>query len=202
MATKTTAMVISVLCLGALSLAGCDDEENNAAMQGGGDGSTAPTNVTNSGDGFCSPQGGNSVLGDPAYTSNSTAKIDTDGDPLMQGHDPDWQAGTSGTVNNQPVNSAQYNYVVMSPAQMAANNVSLGDWALVTNNATGQQAWARVEDKGPAGGTGEISESTATAVGIKFQSNAWTVGNPSVTVQAYAGTAEVQGDCPSQVAAQ
>jgi len=56
----------------------------------------------------------------------------------MLGRDADWQAHTSGKVNGQNVNSAQYAYVVMSKDQMAASGVSLGDWALVTNNSTGQ----------------------------------------------------------------
>jgi hypothetical protein len=195
METKTIAIVISV-CLGVSLLAGCDDDEGSAAS-----GSAAATNLQASDDGFCSPQGGTSNLGPAAYTSDSPAKIDTDGNPLMEGHDPDWRPETSGNVNGQPVNSAVYNYVVMSPAEMAANNLSLGDWALVTNKETGQQTWARVEDVGPAGGTGELSQAAATAVGIQYQANGWTVGNPSVTVEAFAGTAEIQGDCPSQVAA-
>jgi hypothetical protein len=176
MATKTIATAISV-CLG-LSLVGCDDDEGNAASQGGGSGSADATNVQASGDGFCAPQGGTSVLGPAAYRSDSTAKIDTDGNPLMEGHDADWNSNTSGTVNGKPVNSAQHNYVVMSPGQMAASNVGLGDWALVTNKRTGQQTWARVEDRGPTGGTGEISQSTATAIGIQYQSNAFTADTP------------------------
>ena len=45
---------------------------------------------------------------------------------------------------------------------LAQDGVSLGDWATVTNNATGQTTYARVEDKGPSGGSGEISEAAAT----------------------------------------
>ncbi len=83
---------------------------------------------------------------------------------------------------------------------MAANNVSIGDWATVTNNGNGQQTYARVEDVGPAGGTGEISQAAASAVGIQYLSNSSTVGDPSVTVTAYAGTAGIQGDCPLSTA--
>jgi len=118
----------------------------------------------------------------------------------MQGHDADWQAHTSGKVNGQDVNSAQYKYVVMSAQQMLGSGVSLGDWALVTNNATGQSTWARVEDVGPPDGIGEISQAAATGVGIQYQDNGFTVGGPSVTVTAYAGTAAIQGDCPTNVA--
>ena len=76
---------------------------------------------------------------------------------------------------------------------MAASGAQIGDWAQVTNNATGQTVWARVEDVGPPGGTGEISEACATAVGIQFQQNSWTIGNPSVTVQVYSGTKSIPG---------
>jgi len=69
----------------------------------------------------------------------------------MQGHDADWQAHTSGKVNGQDVNSAQYAYVVMSKDQMAASGVSLGDWALVTNNSTGQNTCGRHQSTDRAG---------------------------------------------------
>src|SRR5271165_3973751 len=90
--------------------------------------------------------------------------------------------------------------------QMAANNVSLGDWATVTNNSTNQMVYARVEDIGPEGGTGEISQAAASGVGIqqavvqtKDGPSTVTLGSPSVTVDVYAGTASIQGDCSSQV---
>jgi hypothetical protein len=83
----------------------------------------------------------------------------------------------------------------MSQTEMYENNVSIGDWALVTNNQTGQQTWAKVMDVGPDGNTGEISEAAATAVGIQYTPNSFTVGNPSVTVQAYAQTASIESDC-------
>ena len=113
--------------------------------------------------------------------------------------DANWQPGTSGKVNGQDVNSAQYAYVVMSQREMYESGVSLGDWALVTNNQTGRQSWARVEDVGPEGGTGEISEAAASAVGIQYASNSFTVGSPSVTVQAYAQTSGIEGSCASLV---
>jgi hypothetical protein len=188
-----------VIAFSVLALPACDDEEY-ADLLGGGQGSSDLNNV-NAGDGFCRPQGGREALGSASFDSGvTTAKIDTDGNPLMQGHDATWQADTSGHVNGGPVNSGQYAYVVMSPSQMAANNVSLGDWATVTNTATGQQTYARVEDRGPEGGTGEISQAAAAAVGIQYASNAFTIGNPSVDVVAYGGTASIQGDCPPQVA--
>ena len=191
-----------VFCLSALLLASCDDDDHTAQLLGGGPGSSDPNNIV-AGDGFCGPQGGNQTLGPASFDSGvTTAKIDTDGNPLMQGHDPDWQAGTSGHVNGQPVNSAQYAFVVMSPSQMAADHVQLGDWAMVTNTATGQQTYARVEDVGPEDGSGEISQAAASEVGIQYQSNSFTIGNPSVDVVAYGGTASIQGDCPPHVALQ
>ena len=184
-----------VFCLSAILLASCDDDDQTAQLLGGGPGSSDPNNIV-AGDGFCGPQGGNQALGPASFDSGvTTAKIDTDGNPLMQGHDPDWQAGTKGTVNGQPVNSAKYAYVVMSKRQMVLDGVSIGDWATVTNTATGQTTFARVEDEGPEGGTGEISQLAATNVGIQYASNAFTIGNPQVEVVAYGGTASIQGDC-------
>jgi hypothetical protein len=151
-----------------------------------------PVNSATEAPGFGSPQDPNE-LGTATFVSSSTAKIDTDGDPSQQGYDPDWNGQTSGQIDGQPVNSAEYSYVVMSPEQMAASGVQIGDWAQVTNNGTGQSVWARVEDVGPAGGTGEISEAAATALGIQFQKNSWTIGNPMVTVQAFAGTHSIGG---------
>jgi len=45
---------------------------------------------------------------------------------------------------------------------MNASGVSLGDWASVSNPATGQSVYARAEDKGPPGGAGEISQAAAS----------------------------------------
>jgi hypothetical protein len=183
-----------------LVLAGCDDEDH-ADQLGGGPGSANPTDVTASGNGFCGPQGGAESLGQASFDSGSTiAKIDTDGNPAEQGLDATWQAGTSGTVNGQAVNSAQYAYVAMDASTMRNDGVSLGDWATVHNNATGQSTFARVEDRGPPGGTGEISQAAATAVGIQYLPSSATVGNPSVTVQVFAGTSAIEGDCPPAVA--
>ena len=151
--------------------------------------------VTNAGGapGFGSP-GDPSQFGNASFAASSIAKIDTDGDPSEQGYDPNWNPQTSGHIDGQPVNSADYAYVVMSQAQMAASGAQIGDWAQVTNNATGQTVWARVEDVGPPGGIGEISEACATAVGIQFQKNSWTVGSPSVTVQVFSGTKSAPGN--------
>lgn len=202
-ATKLSLMEISakiIFCLGVLVLASCDDDDHTAQLLGGGPGSSDPNNIA-AGDGFCGPQGGSQALGPASFDSGvTTAKIDTDGNPLMQGHDATWNANTSGQVNGQAVNSAQYAYVVMSLRQMVASNVHLGDWATVTNPATGQSTYARVEDQGPDGGIGEISQAAATAVGIQYASNSSTIGNPSVDVTAYAGTASIEDDCASQVA--
>ena len=198
----------SVVLLMIACTSGCDDsaEEPNGGSTGGpsqGDlaqgqqiaivVSGAPPNTDASGGpGFGSPQDV-SQFGDATFAATSTAKIDTDGDPSEQGYDANWNPETSGNVDGQPVNSAQYAYVVMSQDQMAASGAQMGDWALVTNDATGQTVWARVEDVGPPGGTGEISEAAANAVGIQFQKNSWTIGNPTVTVQVYAGTSSSPG---------
>jgi hypothetical protein len=191
-----------LLCAGVLALSSCDDDEQqNAALQGGGPGSAAQNDVVAGAVGFCEPQGGTQALGGASWSSGvTTAKIDTDGNPLMQGHDPDWQPGTTGTVNGKGVDSSKYAYVVMSKEQLYQSGVSMGDWAIVTNSGTGQTTYARVEDKGPDGGTGEISQAAATAVGIQYASNAFTIGDPSVRVEAFAGTASIEGDCASGLA--
>jgi hypothetical protein len=189
----------SSLCLLAL-LAGCDDEENPQPTGGGqGSASATPADVqvpVVDGGGFGAPDD-SSALGAPSYASSSVAKVDSDGDPSAQGFDANWQPDTSGHVNGGAVNAAVYRYVVMSSDQMTASGVSLHDWATVTNNATGQTTWARVEDQGPKGSSGEISEAAATAVGIQYTSNRFTVGNPSVTVKVYGGSAGVPGSSTS-----
>jgi hypothetical protein len=133
------------------------------------------------------PLGGSAALGSPAIVTNSTAKIDTDGDPAEQGYDATWQPQTTGGYN-----SAQTPFVVVTRAEMQSQGASMGDWALVTNNATGQQTYARVGDVGPADGSGEISEAAATAVGIQYTKSSATVGDPSVTIQIYPGTRNLQ----------
>jgi hypothetical protein len=134
------------------------------------------------------PVGGIAALGDLAIVTSSTAKIDADADPTKAEYEPKtWQSETYSGYN-----SAQTPFVVVTEAQMENEGVSMGDWALVTNNGTGQQAWARVGDLGPAGGSGEISEAAATAVGIRFLNSTATIGNPSVTVQIYPGTRKIQ----------
>jgi hypothetical protein len=189
-----------LLLIVSVSIAGCDDNDN-AALQGGGPGYATPTpasDVAGTDNGFCGPQGGLSSLGTASFNSgNVTAKIDTDGNPAEQGQDADWKPGTSGSVNGQAVNSAQYNYVVMSQKQMYESGASLGDWATVTNTSTGQTTFARVEDEGPPGGLGEISQATASAVGIQYVPSSATVGNPTVDVQVFSQTASIQGDCPT-----
>jgi hypothetical protein len=185
---------IIAIVFGIVTLTSCDDDDH-ADQLGGRPGSSDPNSIV-AGDGFCGPQGGSQALGQASFDSGvTTAKIDTDGNPLMQGHDATWNADTSGHVNGQPVNSAQYAYVVMSRDQMNASGVSFGDWASVTDPGSGKTVYARVEDRGPPGGTGEISQAAATAVGIQYLDNSATVGGPSVKVQAYAGTAAIEGDC-------
>jgi hypothetical protein len=191
---NTLTAVIGSLVL-AFAMAGCDDEENPQPTGGGPGYSTPASNVLASGEGFCDPVGGESALGQADYASTSTAKIDTDGDPNAQGRDPDWQPHTSGQVNGGDVNSARYNYVVMSRQQMQSSGVGLGDWAQVTNEENGASTWAKVMDIGPPGGEGEVSEAAANSVGIQFQPSSATLGNPSVTVKAYAQTAGIQSDC-------
>jgi hypothetical protein len=181
---------------------GCDDEDRSDLL-GGGQGSASPTPVDPS-QGYCGPAGGVSALGSPTFNSGTTtAKIDLDGDPNASvAVDPDWNAETAGKVNGQPVNAAQYNYVVMSQQQLISSNASLGDWATVTNTSTGQSTFARVEDVGPKNGIGEVSEATAGAVGVQTEvvnGNTVTVGSPTIDVQVYGASGSIQADC-SQVA--
>jgi hypothetical protein len=192
---KITAQTLAI-SFAVLALWGC--EENRPQPQGGGPGSSAQ--IDPNAEGFCNPAGGQDALGTAAYESTALAKIDTDGDPHASGHDANWQADTAGKVGGLSVNSAQYAYVVMSPSQMTRGGVHLGDWAMVENAATGQQTWAKVMDVGPEGGSGEISQAAAAKVGIQFTPNSFTVGNPTVTVRAYAGTASIGADCSTLTA--
>lgn len=184
----------SASLLAVLALAGCDDE-TAPAPSGGGPGFMDASNLASNANGFCNPQGGEGALGSSAYSSSGTAKIDTDGNP-NGGKDATWSPNTSGKVNGQNVDSSKYAYVVMSKEQMLNSGVGLGDWAKVSNNATSQSAFARVEDVGPSGGEGEISQAAARSVGIQYDSRSFTVGNPQITVLAYANTSAIQSDCP------
>jgi hypothetical protein len=187
------------------SFSGCDESINQPS--GGSTGTPSQSDLAqgqqianavsgalpaSGGPGFGSPQDP-SQLGNPSFSSGTqVARIDTDGDPNQSTYyDPNYNPNTSGTINGAPVNSAEYAYVVRN-AEMAAAGVQIGDWALVTNIATGAQVWARVEDNGPPSApAGEISEAAATAVGIQFQQNSNTIGNPMVSIQAYANSASI-----------
>lgn len=192
-------ILFSLACLALLS--GCDDQEQQPMGGGPGSAVTPSADVQSDAAGPCSPVGGAAALGNASYTTDSLAKVDLDGDPTGGERDVTWNPETTGGVN-----SATYSFVVMSDDQMANSGVTLGDWALVTNSQTGQQTWAKVMDVGPSHGTGEISQAAATAVGIQTAvvqtdqgPNTVTIGSPSVTVQVYGGTRDVQGDC-SQLA--
>jgi hypothetical protein len=207
---KASTTLNLLLCFFLLCLEGCDQERDE--ISGSSNATPAPDDLAQGNqiadavsgdqdmtgdDGFCEPAGGLDAVGSASYSSNSTAQIDTDGDPgFATKRDGSWNPNTSGKVNGQNVNSAKYAYIVMSPGQMSASHVRLGDWALVQNLGTGQSTWARVEDVGPAGKTGEISEAAATAVGIGFDDRSFTYGNPKVAIKAFAGTRSIAGDCP------
>jgi hypothetical protein len=131
------------------------------------------------------PQGGIDSLGNNVISHSETANIDSDGDPTAQSWDATWQAQTSGGYN-----AATTPFVVATPQEQSQQGVQMGDWASVTNNATGQTTWARVGDSGNSNEYGEISEAAATAVGISYTAQG-TVGNPSVTVHIYPGTKNI-----------
>jgi hypothetical protein len=131
------------------------------------------------------PQGGVASLGNNVISNSGTANIDSDGDPTAQSWDKTWQAQTSGGYN-----AGTTPFVVATPQQQSQQGVQMGDWATVTNNATGQTTWARVGDSGNPNEYGEISEAAATAVGISYTAQG-TVGNPSVTVHIYPGSKNV-----------
>lgn len=189
-----------LLIAAAIGLIGCDDEDRDA--QWGGKGSSGANDVVTSGNGFCDPTGGAAAVGAASYTSDSTAKLDLDGMPNGSAVDPSWNAQTSGTVDGQFVDASKFNYVVMSPTEMAQDGVSLGDWAHVRNDSTGAAVWARVEDRGPSGGSGEISIAAAHNLGIGTEvvnGNTITTQDVNVSVFAYGGTSGIQGDCPQSL---
>jgi hypothetical protein len=203
-----SALTWSLVILLIAFISGCDD--SSSSPSGGASGTPTQNDLTQgqqignavsgnqtatnaSGAGFGNPQ---DQLGDPSFSSGTqVARIDTDGDPNEStAYDSSYNPETSGTIDGQPVDSSQYAYVVRDAA-MAAAGVQIGDWALVTNADTGQQVWARVEDNGPPDApAGEISEAAATAVGIQFQKNSNTIGNPMVTVQAFAHSGSISGN--------
>lgn len=131
------------------------------------------------------PQGGIASLGSNVLRHSDIANIDSDGDPTAQSWDKTWQAQTSSGYN-----AATTPFVVATPQEQSQQGVQMGDWATVTNNATGQTTWARVGDSGNTNEYGEISEAAATAVGISYTSQG-TVGNPSVTVHIYPGSRNI-----------
>src|ERR1700751_6116897 len=123
----------SVLCWSFFTLliagiSGCDDSISSPS--GGASGTPTQDDLTqgqqignavsgnqafgnaNGCSGFGSPQD-TSQFGTASFTSDSLAKIDTDGDPSEQGYDQTWNAQTSGQIDGQPVNTADYAYVVM-----------------------------------------------------------------------------------------
>jgi hypothetical protein len=134
----------------------------------------------------------NGGIGGGNYGIDTSADIRTLTDPLT-GHTGQYYVSqTAGKVDGNYVDAKNYAYVVMSRDQMRSSGVKLGDWATVTNDATGQTVWARVEDVGPAKNGNEISEGAADALGVRYSKNG---ADGSVSVQAFAGTANIQGDC-------
>lgn len=142
----------------------------------------------------CQPQGGWSSLGNPAYTFSNDAHIDTDGG--TQYNDPTGQGQTSSGQN-----SDTYSGVVLTRT-MYDQGIRMGDLVQVTNNQTGQSITARVYDSNfdsqnnAYRDQAEISDYAATQLGIQLQSNGNTIGNNPITIQAYAGTANAQLNCP------
>jgi hypothetical protein len=134
----------------------------------------------------------NGGIGLGNFGIDTTAGIRTLTDPLTAHAGQYYVSQTAGKVNGKYVDAKNYAYVVMSRDQMRTSGVKLGDWATVTNDATGQTVWARVEDVGPANNGNEISESAADALGLQYSKNG---ADGSVSVQAFAGTANIQGDC-------
>ena len=134
----------------------------------------------------------NGGIGSGNYGIDTSAGIRTLTDPLTGHAGQYYVSQTAGKVDGNYVDAKNYAYVVMSRDQMRTSGVKLGDWAAVTNDATGQTVWARVEDVGPAKNGNEISEGAADALGIQYSKNGT---DGSVSVQAFAGTSNIQGDC-------
>lgn len=176
---------IRILLLSAslVVLASCDDEDRAASNGGPGSSDQGPVSQSIG----CPPA---TSLGQSDFTSTSEAKLDTDGDPNFSSTDPNWAPQTSAGVN-----SATSSFIVMSPTEMAQDGVSLGDWATIQSG--GKMVYAKVLDEGPSGGTGEISVMAANQLGIQFTSSSAIVGDPVVTVNAFAGTSSIQGNCDS-----
>jgi hypothetical protein len=145
-------------------------------------------------DGYGRDYNVNGGISNANYGIDVNAGLRTLTDPITGHAGRYYVSQTAGKVNGSYVDAKNYAYVVMSSQQMKASGVQLGDWAAVTNSATGQTVWARVEDVGPAMDN-EISEGAADAVGIRYSRNG---ADGSVSIQAFAGTEKIQGDCSGQ----
>lgn len=64
----------------------------------------------------------------------------------------------------------------------------LGDYALLTNNATGQRIWAVFGDVSPRQARVEMSPAAATAIGVGFKKSGTTANAGSITVTIYPGS--------------
>lgn len=198
------ALAIDRLCLGIILVAafsGCDDSmDQGAGPSGSGTPSqsdlTQGVQIGNAVSGLptgCQPAGGWDSLGNAGYSYSTDAHIDTDGGSIY--NDPTGVSGTSSGYN-----SDNYPGVVLTRT-MADAGIQMGDLCLVTNNATGQTMLAKVYDQNfdtshPAyRDQCEVSDYLATQLGIQLMSNGETVGTNPISIQAYAGTANVQLNC-------
>ena len=75
---------------------------------------------------------------------------------------------------------------------MNVSGVSLGDWASVTNPATGKTFTLGWKTGALPAAQGRYHKQRLLSVGISYLPNSDTIGNPTVVVQAFAGTASIE----------
>jgi len=117
-------------------------------------------------------------LGSPGYFGSWAVRVDTDGDPNERGYDLKWSANTS----LPGVNSAVTPYVAYT-STAAARGVGPGDWAQISNPATGNWIWAVVADYSDGHAEGEISEAACYLMGWPFYQSSATQFNVSCTIK-------------------
>jgi len=168
------------------------DAATAATTPGAGTSGVVNGKLVSDGTGFGQPDP--SQLGNGVAYDAASARNDGDGKPGNVFGDKYYQSDTSGHVNGQAANSQTDQYVVVSPEVAKANGIKMGDWAKVTNPATGATTYARVMDVGPHNAPpGECSTATLKSLGVGITSNGNTVGNPKVQVTYFPGSKSIAG---------
>ncbi|MBS0658183.1 MAG: hypothetical protein JSR82_08050 [Verrucomicrobia bacterium] len=107
---------------------------------------------------------------------SGTPKVRSDGYYISQ---------TSLRLHGRSLDARVVPFVALPHGYMGAK---LGDYALVTNNSTGQRIWAVFGDVSPRQARVEVSPAAAKALGVGFTKGGTTSNAGSLTVTIYPGT--------------